>query len=330
MTALPGLLPLRPYLREMVWGGQRLAELYGKPLPSGVRVGESFEVSGYPGRQSVVAEGPLAGSGLADLAAAWGPALVGAEAWARAGHQIPLLVKLLDAQDDLSIQVHPDDAYVQSRGLPDRGKTEAWYVLHSDQGRVACGLLPGVDRAAFAAAAAAGRVSDVVRFHPVRAGDVVFLPAGAVHALCAGVVIYEVQQPSDVTFRVYDYDRPGLDGQPRELHLEQAMEVIDFGSPGPAPIAADPVAPAGRSLVELVRCPYFTLSLACADMAGQYHPETCGCRSVTVVEGAALMESGAHSCRVAAGATVLVPAARPFHVHAVAAGGCRYLVAAVE
>jgi mannose-6-phosphate isomerase len=312
----------------MVWGGQRLAELYGKPLPPGVRVGESFEVSGYPGRQSVVAEGPLAGSGLADLTETWGAALIGDEPWARSGHQFPLLVKLLDAQDDLSVQVHPDDLYAQSRGWRDRGKTEAWYVLHSDQGRVACGLLPGVDRAAFAAAAAAGRISDVVRFHSVQAGDVVFLPAGVVHALCAGVVIYEVQQPSDLTFRVYDYDRPGLDGQPRELHLDQAMAVMDFDGQAPVPTPAGEVGGCGPSLVELVRCSYFTLSLAWAEVTGQHHPETRGCRSVTVVEGTALMASGDQSCRVAAGSTVLVPASRPFHVRAVTTGGCRYLVAA--
>ena len=160
--------------------------------------------------------------------------------WARYGGRFPLLIKLLDAQQDLSIQVHPDDEYAQCNGLMESGKMEAWYVLQSDSGRVACGLVEGVGRAEFVAAHAADRVAEVVRFYPVARGDVLFLPPGTVHALCQGVVLYEVQQTSDLTFRIYDY------GRPRELHWEQALEVIDFAQclPGPdvASCAARPSA----------------------------------------------------------------------------------------
>ncbi|MFH1464002.1 MAG: type I phosphomannose isomerase catalytic subunit, partial [Pseudomonadota bacterium] len=206
-AALPDVLPLKPYLREMVWGGRRLAELYGKPLPPGRPIGESFEVSALPERDSTVASGPLEGRALGCLVAEYGEALVGRTTVERYGPDFPLLIKLIDAAQDLSVQVHPDDAYVRARKLGSFGKMEAWYVVHSDGGRVALGLKDGVDRAELAQAIRAGAVEGVVQFHAVAPGDVVSLPPGTVHALCRGVMVYEVQQSSDLTFRLYDYGR---------------------------------------------------------------------------------------------------------------------------
>ena len=127
--------------------------------------------------------------------------------------------------------------FAQANNLQDNGKMEAWLVLHSDGGRVAFGLADGVDQRTFSEAVSAGRVEEVIRFFPVQRGDLVFSPPGTVHALCSGVVIYEVQQSSDLTFRIYDYDRPGLDGKPRKLHLQQALDVIDFSETLPPPQA---------------------------------------------------------------------------------------------
>jgi len=330
LAPLPDLLPMRPHFREMVWGGRRLQTLLDKPLPAGVAVGESFELSAYPGRESEVAAGALRGWTLGSLVRAYGARLVGATVWERWGHRFPLLIKLLDAELDLSIQVHPDDAYARRRGLGEAGKTEAWFVLHSQEGRVAYGLQPGLDGAAVARAIRRDRLEEAVRFFPVRAGDVLFIPAGTVHALCRGVVLYEVQQNSDVTFRIYDYGRRGLDGKPRDLHVEQALEVIDFGGAldGPRPWWELPGArPDGATLVD---CAHFQLRLL--KLASDEVRLAAGDSflAVTVAEGAARFaagggaDSGDH--RLAAGCTALIPAYRAPAVRPVT-GSCVLLLA---
>jgi mannose-6-phosphate isomerase len=198
--SLPDLIPLQPYLREMVWGGRRLEGLFGKRLPPVSPIGEAWEVSGYPDQESTVASGPLAGRGLGELLHQFGADLVGDEAWGRFGETFPLLIKLIDAHVDLSIQVHPDDDYARREGLGQFGKSEAWVVLYSEGGQTALGLKEGIDRQEFNKALDAGRALDVVQFQDVTPGDVIFVPPGTVHAANAGIVIYEVQQPSDLTF----------------------------------------------------------------------------------------------------------------------------------
>ena len=161
--------------------------------------------------------------------------LLGQRVIQRYGTEFPLLIKLLDARDDLSIQVHPDDTYTRAENLGTYGKTEAWYVLKSDHGRVACGLKDGMDKHSFESSIRENRVQDTVQFFDVQEGDVIFVPPGTVHALCQNVMIYEVQQASDLTFRIYDYNRPGTDGKPRELHIDRALDVIAFDAPAPEP-----------------------------------------------------------------------------------------------
>ena len=232
---IPDLLPLNPHLCETVWGGRGLGTHYDKALPPNVPIGESWEVSAFEDRPSIIADGPLAGRSLADLVATYGAELLGQSVVQRCGTAFPLLVKLIDARDDLSIQVHPDDAYARAENLGAYGKMEAWYILKSQRGRVACGLKEGVDKRGFELSIRENRVQDSVRFFDVREGDVVFVPPGTVHALCQNVMIYEVQQASDLTFRIWDYNRPGSDGEPRELHIDRALDVIAFDAPTPEP-----------------------------------------------------------------------------------------------
>lgn len=232
---IPDLLPLNPHLCETVWGGCGLGTHYDKALPPNVPIGESWEVSAFEDRPSVIADGPLAGRSLADLVATCGAELLGQSVVQRCGAAFPMLVKLIDARDDLSIQVHPDDAYARAENLGAYGKMEAWYILKSQRGRVACGLKDGVDKRGFELSIRENRVQDSVRFFDVREGDVVFVPPGTVHALCQNVMIYEVQQASDLTFRIWDYNRPGSDGEPRELHIDRALDVIAFDAPAPEP-----------------------------------------------------------------------------------------------
>ena len=310
MNTLPDVIPLTPYYREMVWGGRRLAALYGKALPDDALIGESFELSAYEGRASRAADG----RSLRALLKTHRADLVGAAVWERYGGHFPLLVKLLDAQQDLSIQVHPSDEYARRNSLADGGKMEAWYVLQSNGGRVACGLAEGVGRTEFVAAHAANRVAEVVRFYPVAQGDVLFLPPGTVHALCRGVVLYEVQQASDLTFRIYDY------GRPRALHWEQALAVIDFAQrlPGPVP---HPVLQ-GQVLVE---SEHFVLRGCGLDGGRAEHRAGTSFLSLTVVRGRARVGE----CIVGTGATALVPAGRGCEVAPLGSERLEYLIASV-
>jgi len=170
--ALPEILPLQPYLREIIWGGRRL-QRFGKQLPPDIPIGESFEVSALPEQDSVVRCGELAGLGLRDVLSHYGEKLVGSAVVARYQDDFPLLIKLIDAQDDLSLQVHPDDAYARSEGLGTFGKTEAWFVLHSDGARLALGLPQGTDAARLQEALTDGRAEDAVLYQDVEVNDVV-------------------------------------------------------------------------------------------------------------------------------------------------------------
>lgn len=233
MTATPYPLCFRPILMPKVWGGRRLAS-FGKSLPEGQHIGESWEVADMPttsaggagggAQRSVISNGPLAGRTLADAMNLWPGPMLGV---AEAPVQFPLLVKFLDAAENLSVQVHPSPAYAQSH--PDAHlKTECWYILDAAPGSVIYkGVRPGVTRDAFAKAITSGTVVDLLIAEPALPGECHNLPSGTCHALGAGVLVAEVQTPSDTTFRVFDWGRTG-----RELHVAQSLECIQW-SPAP-------------------------------------------------------------------------------------------------
>ena len=298
-------LPLRftPVYQVLVWGGRRMAQ-WRSDLPAGP-VGESWDLADHQRGMSVVADGPLAGRTLGELTRQHGNELVGA-AWD--GGEFPLLVKLIDATDRLSVQVHPDDALARSLGVGTRGKTECWLVLE-DGGELFVGLKPGVNCQAFEAARAAGQLADCLARHAVGDGDFAFLPARTVHALGKGALIYEVQQTCDVTFRVDDWGRLGLDGKPRVLHVEQSLATIDFsGSTGGA-VSHPPFTDhrAGGAWRELVTCPYFTVEerLASTTSGGGHG----GFSIVTCLDGSGTLSTAAGAVPLAPKSTCLVPAA---------------------
>jgi len=301
---LPEVLPLAPFYREMVWGGRRLEKLFGKNLPPNVSIGESFELSGYAQRESIVAQGPLAGIKLTQLIDKYGSELLGDVPSNGTKGGLPLLIKLLDACKDLSIQVHPDDIYAKKNKLNDRGKMEAWFVLHSTEGRVAYGLKNGVGPKEFRFAVNTDSVEEVIRFFPVKRGDIIFSPPGTVHALCEGVVIYEVQQSSDLTFRIHDYNRPGLDGKPRELHLERAMDVIDFTADLPSPQHWSTLTDATENGCTLVDCEHFRTDYFC-DLNRRHEVGNCF-EALTVVDGSARLSSSDGEYVLSAGSTAFL------------------------
>lgn len=244
-------------LKERLWGGRNLESLYGKALPPAVPVGESWEISDRPGDASVITNGPLAGKDLR-----WLMEHHGAEVMGRAAAldgRFPLLVKILDAREILSVQVHPP-----ARVAPQLGgepKTEMWYVTQAAPGaRLSAGLKAGVTRTEFERRLRDGKVAGCIHEVPVRAGDAMFLPSGRIHALGANMVIFEIQQNSDTTYRVFDWNRVGADGRPRELHVDQALACIDFADYEPGLVTAEWRSADGQAARQLVNDPLFAVA----------------------------------------------------------------------
>lgn len=229
-------LTFQPIFKARVWGGRNLERLYSKKLPAGAVIGESWEVSDRPSDVSVISNGPLAGKDLHWLVENHRADLLG-DARLEAG-RFPLLIKLLDARDVLSLQVHPPaHKAAELRGDP---KTEMWFIAEADpSAQLQVGLKRGVTRADFERRIHDGSVAECFHRVPVRAGDAMFLPSGRVHAIGAGLVIFEIQQNSDTTYRVFDWNRVGLDGQPRELHVPQSLASIDFNDFEPALVSSE-------------------------------------------------------------------------------------------
>jgi mannose-6-phosphate isomerase len=296
--------PLRfsPIFRRYLWGGRRLGSLLGKPIGPETDYAESWELVDHGDDQSVVAAGPHEGKTLRHLVAKHPRELFGRHA---PQPQFPLLVKFLDCCRDLSVQVHPNDDQARRQRPPDLGKTEAWVILHAEpESIVYAGLTPGCDRPAVEKAIAAGELANCLHQLKPRAGDCLFIPAGTVHALGAGFVVAEVQQASDTTFRLYDWDRVGPDGKPRELHLEQALAVTDFAA-GPRQVQRPQ--PGDRPFVErLVACEKFVLDRWQID-APQRLADDDRFHIVMLLEGQARVEGDQKP--LVPGSTLLIPAA---------------------
>lgn len=237
-----------PLPMERVWGGRHFETLLGKTLPHGTVIGELWEMVDRPEAQSVVHDGSLKGSTLHELWSKNRTAVFGERHEGNPSERFPLLIKLLDARDRLSVQVHPPAH--RSKELAGEPKTECWYVLHAAEGAsVYAGLKKGVTRAEFEAALADGTVEEMLHRVPVRTGESIFIPSGRLHAIGEGLVIVEVQENSDTTYRVFDWNRNGLDGRPRALHVPESMASIDFGDFEPS------ITPASELVV--ADCPLF-------------------------------------------------------------------------
>lgn len=293
-----------PLFKETIWGGNRILPFKGLPSDSR-QIGESWEVSGVQGQESVVADGPDAGKTLGELCAAYGAALMGTANAGRYGTFFPLLIKFIDAASPLSVQVHPNDEVARRRhGSP--GKTEMWYVMKAAPGAY---LLDGFSRVVtpdeYEARVADHTLPDVLRRCDVREGDVYFLPAGRVHSIGPGCFICEIQQASDITYRIYDFGRTDSQGRPRQLHVEEARDVIDYTVPEPEPRPDE----TADTRCPVVSCPYFTT-------AAYYltAPLTCDYTAVDSfvvligLEGSCKVTCGEGTVTLEAGHTLLLPA----------------------
>lgn len=299
-------LKFKPILKTIVWGGEKIAP-YKEIETEQKHIGESWELSGVPGNESVVAEGPLAGKTIAQLVHEYKGELVGKHVYENTGDEFPLLIKFIDALTDLSIQVHPNDELAAVRHNGSKGKTEMWYVVNAEPGaHLLAGLTKKITPEEYAAKVADGSIVDVLARHEVHPGDVFFLPAGRIHAICGGCFIAEIQQTSNITYRLYDYGRVGLDGKPRELHTELAKDAIDYTV---YDNYRTEYTPQQNEEQEVVSCKYFTTSIY--DLTLPYAKDLSDLDSFVVVmclEGSGTLEVDGEEVPVHQGETVLIPA----------------------
>ncbi len=281
MTDVRYPMLMLPALKVKVWGGRRLETMLGKTLPDDSPYGESWEIHD----SAVIENGALAGQTLGDAAKAHPAALLGDKHDPAAG--VPLLVKFLDANEWLSVQVHPNDAQAKQLEGEPRGKTEAWYVLHADPGaKLVIGVYPGTSSAEMARAIRENTLEKLLVYQDVTAGDALFMRANTIHALGPGVLIYEIQQSSDLTYRLYDWGRVDLDGKPRALHIDKGVQVADTQL---LPSIRRTGMQTGAEEVEIASSSFFNAVLhhvrgadRSVEMGGTFHLLTCIDGAVTV------------------------------------------------
>ena len=308
-----GPLVFQPYLRERIWGGTRLRDRLGRSLPDDRPYGESWELSALPEHDSVVAEGPHRGAKLSELWRNHRQELLGNAPDPYGGQRFPLLIKWLDCQALLSVQVHPDDAGAQRLIGEPCGKAEAWVFLEAaDDAEAYFGVKSGTSPREFERRMTEGTVEAALQTIQPRAGDVIYVPPGSVHALGPGQLLLEIEQPSDATFRVFDYNRPGPDGRPRELHKREALASIDWQRQTPPPLEPElwtglPDAATGETLV---RTPSFCVQrLTLTEPLA--NPFAGDLAAWTVFEGTGRLSWIGGERTVREGDTVLIPGSSP-------------------
>lgn len=294
----PYPLKAAPVFKHRIWGGRKLHDVFGKDLPAGEKIGESWEIADLPEGRSTVANGPMAGQPLGSVVQRYPEETTGAREFPQ---PFPLLIKFLDAADVLSVQVHPDPQACQRMGKG-RPKTECWYIIDAEPGAVIYkGLKEGVSRQRFAQAIEAGNVAELLAEVPVKPGECHFLPAGTAHAIGAGLLIAEIQTPSDTTYRVFDWNRLGDDGRPRQLHVAEALESIHFD------LTAEklPVTTVGR----LVDTEYFKIDKGHRTIGTELLLRYGQMRTLVMLSGGGVIESNqADPVEFKGGDCLLIPA----------------------
>ena len=307
MKSRKQLHPLRfkPVYRDYIWGGNKIIRMYNRQEPPGTYA-ESWEVSDRTDGMSVVCNGPLAGLNLHDVVQAFQADLLGAKLRAEA---FPLLIKLIDSRERLSVQVHPNDQAAKKYG--GEAKTEMWYVLDAEpDAGVFAGLKFGVNAKAFNKAMQSKRFSEILTRIPVSKGDAIFIPGGLVHAIDAGCLLLEVQQNSNTTYRIYDWDRVGAGGKPRPLHVKEALQVIRWDArDNPKVQPRDLGNCGGNHFWEILRCPYFRVERILLSERMPLGGDGGSFAILFVASGRVLIESGGAAEMLGPGNTCLVPAA---------------------
>jgi mannose-6-phosphate isomerase len=300
------LYPLifRPIFKERIWGGRNLERLYRKPLPPNVPIGESWEITDRPEGVSVIANGPLEGQDLRWLMENHRAELLGRGSSA---DRFPLLVKILDCRETLSVQVHPPSNIAAELG--GEPKTEMWYIADATpEAKLYAGLKRGVTREQFEEDVAKGTVADALHCMNVQAADVMFLPSGRVHAIGAGNVIFEIQQNSDTTYRVFDWNRMGVDGKPRALHVRESLASIDFHDYEPRLVASKYSRNPKFAVRYLVHHALFHIDACKVKRGERFYLSGETLQILGLIKGRLVISHGEHEVRIEAGGFVLLPA----------------------
>lgn len=301
---LPPLV-FEPLLKQIRWGGRRLGSHLHKPIGEGNDYAESWEIADHDADQSRVLGGKFSGQLLRQLMRMYPHALLGKQADLK---QFPLLIKFLDANDWLSLQVHPDDQLAHRHDPHENGKTEAWVILDAQpDSRICAGLKSGVDAAALRQGLQTGNVEELLHLIPVSAGDCVFVPSGTVHAIGPGILLAEIQQQSNLTFRLHDWGRVDASGHPRQIHVEESIECTDFDRGPVSPVTPIPLCDQDHVFEELVRCDYFVIRRhRVLERIGI--PVNDQFRILMFVEGNAVVATPGGKVSARLGTTVLIPA----------------------
>ena len=298
-------IKFKPILKERLWGGTKLKTLFNKPIESDI-TGESWEVSGVPGDISVVANGALKGKSLQELINLYPSELLGKHVHERFGHDFPILIKFIDAREDLSIQVHPNDKLAKERHNS-FGKTEMWYVLHADAGaELIVGFNKTVTKEEYQQHLDNGTLTDILNYEKVKDGDTFFINTGKVHAIGKGIIIAEIQQTSDITYRVYDFNRRDKNGNLRELHTELALDAIDYEKKDDFKVQYSQNT---NEVNKVVNCPYFITNLL--PLTASYEKQLSQDDSFHIymcVKGKGTIGDGTTELPIKQGETVLLPA----------------------
>jgi mannose-6-phosphate isomerase len=298
-------LKFKPVFREKIWGGKKLKEVLGMSCGDIPKCGEAWVLSGVQQNETVVADGFLAGNELNELVEIYMDDLVGEKVFEKHKNEFPILVKFIDANDYLSIQVHPDDELAQKRGLGN-GKTEMWYIISADEGaELISGFSKEVDKKAYLHHLQNKTLNEILNFEKVKPGDVFFMPAGRVHALGPGILMAEIQQTSDTTYRIYDYDRTDDSGNKRELHTEEALDAIDFNVYDDYKSHYPKIK---NKSVEVVSQPYFTTNIMDLNQPLVRNYEMLDSFVIfTCVQGQAAVKYPAGEVNIKMGECVLIP-----------------------
>ena len=298
-------LVFTPLLKQIRWGGRKLGSLLNKQIGAATDYAESWEIADHASGQSVVSGGTFAGKSLRELIGSHCDELLGDQSDMA---QFPLLIKFLDANDWLSLQVHPNDAQALTWNPLEKGKTESWIIVAAEPDSLICaGLKHGVTRDVFQQCLHDGSIEKTLHLIPAIPGDCIHVPAQTVHAIGPGVVLAEVQQQSNLTFRLHDWGRVGADGQPREIHVEESLACIDFERGPVNPVAPVPLDTDGHRSEELVRCDYFIIRRHCSEAAFELQQDS-RFRIVMVLEGHTQIRTNSGTLALAKGQTALLPA----------------------
>lgn len=300
-------IKFKPILKQTLWGGGKIVKFKGIDGHDGEQIGESWELSGVPGNESVAANGEYEGRTLTEIVAAEKERLVGTDNYKRFGDEFPLLIKFIDAKQDLSIQVHPDDEKAQKYGLRN-GKTEMWYIMNSDaDASLRCGMKAKITPEQYKAMVADGTICDAIAEYPVKEDDCFFIPAGRIHSIGKGCFLAEIQQTSDATYRIYDFNRRDKDGNLRELHTEKAAECIDYTVLND--YRTEFTAEKNRG-VQIVSCPFFNTAVYDLDepMTLDYSELDSFVVLIGLKGEARLTDNEGNTTTLRGGETLLVPA----------------------